>query len=115
MLFLFINTNLILSIDERIDCNSSYGGGIKEILSSFHILLDNFGEPKLKGHHTHVFNNSMAGKCIAVRANIVDTNGCEGPEFNQTISIHYPKNEQQLSIDLNHHTPVNYYILTNCF
>ena len=53
----------------------------------------------------------MAGKCIAVRAHVVDTNGCEGPEFNQTISIHKPENEQQLSIDLNHHTPVSYQIV----
>lgn len=71
-------------------------------------MLDNFGEPKLKGHHTHVFNNSMDGKCIAVRAHVVDTNGCEGPEFNQTISILNPENEQHLAIDLNHPKPVNF-------
>lgn len=99
----------IYSIDERIDCNSSYGGGIKAILSSFHILLDNFGEPKLTGHHTHVFNNSMAGKCISIRAHVVDTNGCEGPEFNQTISVPTNEIEHKLAIDLNDHTTVSCY------
>lgn len=49
----------------------------------------------------------MAGKCIAVRAHVVDTNGCEGPEFNQTILIHRPENDQQLAVDLNHRTPVS--------
>lgn len=74
-------------------------------------MLDNFGESKLKGQHTHVFNNSMAGKCIAVRAHVVDTNGCEGPEFNQTMIIHNSDNEKKLAIDLNYHKPVSFDIL----
>lgn len=105
----FINNELLISsFDERIDCNSSYGGGIKSILTSFQILLDHFGETKLTGHHTQVFNSSMAGKCIAIRAHVVDTHGCEGPEFNQTISIPRPKIDQHLAIDLNQRTPVSY-------
>lgn len=52
----------------------------------------------------------MAGKCISIRAHVVDTHGCEGPEFNQTISIPRPKIDQHLAIDLNQRTPVSYYI-----
>ncbi|CAO1349377.1 unnamed protein product [Diamesa tonsa] len=97
---------IAINFDERKDCNSSYGGGIKSILTSFQVLLDHFGESKLTGHHTQVFNSSMAGKCIAIRAHVVDTHGCEGPEFNQTISIPRPKIDQQLAIDLNQRTPI---------
>lgn len=70
-------------------------------------MLDHFGETKLTGHHTQVFNSSMAGKCIAIRAHVVDTHGCEGPEFNQTISIPRPKIDHHLAIDLNQRTPVS--------
>lgn len=108
--FLMIITFFNCSFDERIDCNSSYGGGIKSILSSFHILLDNYGETKLTGQHTQVFNSSMAGKCIAIRAHVVDTHGCEGPEFNQSISIPRSKNDQHLAIDLNQRTPVSSFV-----
>ena len=51
----------------------------------------------------------MAGKCIAVRAHVVDTHGCEGPVFNQSISIPRPKNDQHLAVDLNKRTPVSHY------
>lgn len=53
----------------------------------------------------------MAGKCIVIRAHIVDTHGCEGPEFNQTISIPIPKIDQHLAVDLNQRTSVSYYML----
>lgn len=76
---------LFFSIVELKDCSVPWSGGA--MIASFHEKLDNFNEPIRAGSFTKLLPENVTSKCALIRMNVVDSQSCNGPVINRTVSI----------------------------